>query len=206
MSSNGAREIWFLRHGQTDWNHLKRWQGHADIPLNADGLSQAGRTAARLHAVHFDGVYSSDLARASMTARLACPHAALVIDPRLRELRFGTFEGKRFEDMSDDEHALVSHWWKDPYASRLPGGETYTEMEERLVSWRDALPAEGRFLAVTHGGPIRCMIYETMGKPRNRAWTVHLDNCGLTRIVYEPGRTTVVSVNDCGHLSVGSSA
>ena len=168
----------------------------ADIP------SQAGRTAARLHGVHFDAVYSSDLGRASMTARLAYPQASLIIEPRLRELRFGIFEGKRLEDMTEEEHALVHHWWRDPYVSRLPGGETYKEMEERLVSWRDELPAEGRFLAVTHGGPIRCMVYETMGKPQNRAWTVHLDNCGLTRIVYESGRTTVVSVNDCGHLVV----
>lgn len=195
-----SRELWLLRHGQTDWNQYRRWQGHTDIPLNAEGMKQAGRTALRLRAERFDAVYASDLGRARMTAKLACPDAPLILEPRLREVRFGIMEGKSWDDMTAEEQGIVSAWWRRPYENRLPDGESMQDLHDRLVAWRSELPAHGRFLVVTHGGPIRCLLWETLGRPRDRDWTITLDNCGLTRVIYGDGFTTIVTVNDCGHL------
>ncbi|NDD30605.1 MAG: histidine phosphatase family protein [Proteobacteria bacterium] len=193
-------ELWLLRHGETDWNSAHRWQGQTDVPLNAAGMKQAGRVAHRLRAERFDAVYSSDLGRARMTALLAYPHGTPIFDMRLRELSFGKLEGKRWDDMTQVERRVVETWWNDPYADCLPDGESYKQLEERLVEWRSTLPKAGRFLVVTHGGPIRSLLWEIMGVPRNRSWTVLLDNCSLTRLSYHEERATVVTVNDCAHL------
>ena len=48
-------------------------------------------------------------------------------------------------------------WWKDPFNLRVTGGESMTDLGDRVQAWMDDLPAEGRFAAFTHGGVIRCM-------------------------------------------------
>jgi broad specificity phosphatase PhoE len=84
-----------VRHGETDWNAERRWQGHADVPLNERGRDQAERLAEELENARVDAVYSSDLSRARETAeivgaRLGVP---VVLDPALREIDVGSREG-----------------------------------------------------------------------------------------------------------------
>ena len=62
-------EIWWVRHGTTDWNTVKRWQGHTDLPLNENGRSLARLLAPRLADIPFDECWSSDLQRSAETAR-----------------------------------------------------------------------------------------------------------------------------------------
>ena len=82
-----------VRHGETDWNRLGRWQGHSDTPLNARGREQARELAPQLDGV--DVVYSSDLARARETAEILAEElgADVRLDARLRERGFGAWEG-----------------------------------------------------------------------------------------------------------------
>jgi broad specificity phosphatase PhoE len=193
-------ELWLIRHGETDWNHIRRWQGHTDIPLNAAGIRQAATLARRLQRQTFDAVYSSDLGRTRATAALAMPGATPILDPRLREMHFGSFEGKSWSEMSAGEQAEIDAWWENPYENRIAGGESFRDLERRLVEWRRSLPAPGRYLVFTHGGPIRSLLWEVLGPPRRREWTILLSNAGLTRLSYEQERVTLVTVNDCAHL------
>lgn len=193
-------ELWLIRHGETDWNLIKRWQGHTDVGLNPRGLQQAAALARRLQAQIFDGVYASDLGRTRTTAAIAYPRAAPVLDSRLREMNFGRFEGKNWNEMTLDERATIDAWWEDPYHTRVPQGESFQDLEQRLVAWRASLPKTGRFLVFTHGGPIRSLLWEVLGPPRKREWTILLNNAGLTRLSYENDRVTIITVNDCAHL------
>src|SRR5712691_6348769 len=84
-----------VRHGETDWNAEHRWQGHADVPLNARGRKQAKALAEELAPQGVDAIYTSDLSRARDTAaivgeRLGVP---VVLDPDLREIDVGSREG-----------------------------------------------------------------------------------------------------------------
>ena len=94
-----------LRHGQTDWNLLHRYQGLTDIPLNATGEQQAREANSKLKDFHFDAVYCSDLERAQTTARLALkgifPYEKIRFDRRLRERSFGIFEGGPYDKERD---------------------------------------------------------------------------------------------------------
>lgn len=194
------QELWLIRHGETAWNLMRRWQGHTDVPLNETGLRQAGCVARRLSGHSFDGVYCSDLERTRATAALAMPQSVPVLDRRLREMHFGVFEGKSWDDMSQDERTVLEEWWKDPYKTPLPQGESFTDLHHRLREWRASLPAQGRFVVFTHGGPIRSLLWEVLGAPRRREWTILLSNAGLTRLSYEKDRVTLITINDCAHL------
>ncbi len=89
--------IYLLRHGQTEYNAQKRYQGQRDIPLSPEG-------AAQLRRADFDPdvVYVSTLQRTSQTARILFPEAKLVPVDGLKEMCFGSFEGRNFIEMEKD--------------------------------------------------------------------------------------------------------
>lgn len=93
-------QILFIRHGETDWNRIKRIQGHIDIPLATTGLEQAQRLARRIaneakQGARLDAIYSSDLQRARQTAQPIAEMLGLPLQLRegLRERSYGAFEG-----------------------------------------------------------------------------------------------------------------
>src|SRR4030067_2492051 len=90
-----------IRHGETDWNVDGRWQGQADVPLNARGIAQAEETAQSLSNVKFAAIYSSDLARARQTAEALSRIVGLPVqtDARLREIHQGAWQGLRVPEI-----------------------------------------------------------------------------------------------------------
>ena len=91
----GVTTILIARHGQSDWNHEKRWQGHADRPLTERGREQAQALADRLAHIELDAVYSSDLKRARDTAAAVAKSQGLELQqlPDLREVDVGSWSG-----------------------------------------------------------------------------------------------------------------
>jgi len=196
-------ELWLIRHGETDWNAQGRIQGAADVPLNALGLRQAERLRERLRGQRFDAVYASDLTRARVTAETALPDAEVRLDPRLRELAYGVLEGKAWRTMSDEETAIAAHWHEDPYTRRVPGGESYGDLTERVDAFRAELPTSGRVAAFSHGGTIRSALYAVVGRPNGAAWRVAIGNTAITRLRFDERGVTLLSVNDEAHLEHG---
>jgi broad specificity phosphatase PhoE len=156
-----------IRHGETTWNRLGRWQGHADPDLTEEGLAQADALAAALAAEHalrpWTRLFSSDLARARKTAapladRLGLP---LSVDARLRELDVGRWSGlTRGEIEARDAELLLAFERGEP-GVRPGGGETRIEIRERSHAFLceiTAREAGGRILVVTHLGVIRALV------------------------------------------------
>ena len=158
--------ILIARHGQSDWNAAKRWQGHADRPLTEKGREQAHALAARLAHIDLDAVYSSDLRRARETAEVVADSQALevVVEPDLREVDVGSWSGltrAEAEERFPDGFAR----WRAGY----PGwddGESYEAMTDRVLAAVRSIAADhpdGRVLVVSHGGPIRAMHAAALG-------------------------------------------
>ena len=158
--------ILIARHGQSDWNAAKRWQGHADRPLTDKGREQAQALAARLAHIDLDAVYSSDLRRARETAEAVAESQGLEVDvePGLREVDVGSWSGltraeaeKRFPDGFARWRAGYPGW---------DDGETYEAMTDRVLAAVKSIAADhpdGRVLVVSHGGPIRAMHAAALG-------------------------------------------
>ena len=199
-------EVWFIRHGETDWNREDRILAATEVPLNAVGREQARRLGARLakEGVRFDEVVTSNLGRARETAALAFPDRAVRVEPRVRELDYGVFEGHRWSDLTGDLARQATEWRTDPYRRRAPGGESYDDVIERVEAFRRTLRGGSHVAVVSHGGTIRCALYAAMRRPARGVWSLEIENTGVSRIRYADDAVTLVTLNDHAHLGVGS--
>jgi len=192
-------ELWLVRHGETPWNSEGRALGQSDPPLSELGVRQAELLARRLQRVAFDEVYASDLTRARYTARLTLPASEIRLEPRLREISLGDWEGKRWEALEGKDRAALQAWRKDPYRERAPGGESYEDLLARVSAWLAELPSSGRVVAFAHGGTIRCALYRFTGLP-SAAWRFRVDTGSITRVLLSEQGTVIEAVNDTAHL------
>ena len=143
--------LWLVRHGATDWSEAGRFNGWTDVSLNETGRRQSERLREHLRATKFDGIWSSDLVRATETAGLAAAGPA-VPDRRLREIDFGALEGRTWAECPDHvREALVAF---DGFEA--PGGESVTQLRDRVLEFVDGL-SRGDHLVFTHGGVIRVL-------------------------------------------------
>ncbi|MEX0859559.1 MAG: histidine phosphatase family protein, partial [Cucumibacter sp.] len=170
-------ELYFLRHGQTDWNAEGRYQGSRDIPLNSIGQAQADANGPLLRmlmqrdgraAADF-GWFSSPLVRATETiervlAAFESPHPDVTIDPRLIEISFGHFEGRLHRELAD--HPMLAPGSRDEafWSFRPEGGENYDDLSSRIASFHSALT--GPSVIVAHGGVLRVLRHLIEGAPR----------------------------------------
>ena len=145
--------IYFLRHGETDWNVEKRIQGRTDIALNSNGVRQATLWRPYFDRIRLAGVYSSSLSRAMDTAVLATQRPPCVIDG-LNERNYGEWEGRVWNDIADHDPDFDNRWRRAD--SRPPGGESRLEMQARVNRAMDSIVAshdsDSQVLIVAHGG------------------------------------------------------
>ena len=143
--------IYLLRHGQQEYNAQKRYQGQRDIPLSPAG-------AAQLRRAYYDPdeVYVSTMQRTSQTARILFPEAKLVPVDGLKEMCFGSVEGRNFIEMEKAPEYLA--WAKANCESPCPDGETKAVFSERVcrafAALVDKALAEGEetLVILAHGG------------------------------------------------------
>lgn len=165
--------IFFVHHGETEWNRERRYQGRRDSPLTAEGLIQATRVAVLLareiQSVDGVGLVSSPLGRAVATAKIIGAALALPVstDARLVELSFGQWEGLTPDEIAAAFPAALagaSRW--DQYF-RAPGGESFEAAAGRLGAWL----AECRrpTILVGHGVAGRILRGLYAGRPRDEA-------------------------------------
>ncbi|MBR0849067.1 histidine phosphatase family protein [Bradyrhizobium diazoefficiens] len=164
-----APTIYFLRHGETEWNALGRLQGTQDVPLNARGRGQAVQ-AARILADLFarDGkdrtalpYVSSPLGRARQTmelvrGKLELPVADYALDDRLREIGYGVWEGLTLAESEASDPDVYARRLADKWTVAPEGGETYVAVQQRMRDWYDGVRVDT--VAVAHGGTCRALM------------------------------------------------
>jgi broad specificity phosphatase PhoE len=185
--------VYLARHGESDWNVERRWQGHADRPLTGRGRGEAEELARRLADVPLDAVYASDLRRAWETAEaVARPRGLPVVRlPELREVDVGSWGGLT-RDECESRFPAEFRRWRDGGAG-WEDGESYEDMSARIVEAVRAIAAEhpeGTVLVVSHGGPIRALHAEALGvdiATHRRTGPVE-PNARLSMVTVEDGR------------------
>jgi broad specificity phosphatase PhoE len=159
-----ALQLVCVRHGRTAWNASGRFQGHTDIPLDDEGIAQAQALAVHLAAEHFDVGRTSDLSRATVTADAigeACG-IEVVRDPRLREMDFGTWEGKTWPQIAALGSGIALEMGFSAGDYTPPEGESFEHLCERvqpvIAEIVAALPADGNALIVSHAGVMHALM------------------------------------------------
>ena len=151
-------ELWFIRHGETDWNRERRIQGQTDIPLNSKGHAQAGAIAQKLKRLHnnLEGfeLHVSPLHRTRQTMQYILDDFSLgwhdvKTDDRLKELNFGVLEGSTWPELNargiDPEKDAAGY-----HAFCPPEGESYADATVRVANWLGSLTRPS--IVVAHGG------------------------------------------------------
>ncbi len=165
MSNLREVQVFFFRHGETDWNRERRWQGHVDTPLNDLGRTQALALIDPLKSLGIEAIFSSDLSRALETAQIANRDMKLplAVSEGLRECNLGEAEGKLFTEVIEKwgEESLTR--WNSFIGLEFgyPGGETKRQTQKRVLeSVKSFLESNSykRIAVSTHGMAIRTVL------------------------------------------------
>lgn len=155
-----------VRHGPTEWSAIHRIQGRTDIPLSDVGRAAVGAWRLPPELAAFDPV-ASPLRRAVETATMLCAAAEIgdpSIEPRLAEMNWGEWEGRRLEELRRELGEAMAANEARGLDFRPEGGESPRDLLARLRPWLAEVGAAGRpTLAVTHKGVIRALLAEAAG-------------------------------------------
>lgn len=180
-------DCWLLRHGVTEGP--EGFRGRLDPPLSAQGWAQLRAAVAELPP--FALILSSPQQRCARFAEwLAAEQGAtLHLEPALRELDFGEWEGRSAADLMQEQAEALGRFWADPYAYTPPGGEPVAAFAERVLGavarWQPRLQ-ERRSLIVTHGGVIRLLLARQRGLAPKDLLQVEAPYATLQALTLEP--------------------
>lgn len=195
--------LYIIRHGETQWNVLKRFQGHSDIPLNDEGRRLARITAEALSDVPFSRIYTSPLKRALETAEIikGGRDIPIIEDRRIIEISFGEYEGlccdKENYNIPDPE---FMKFFDKPQEYKPPkGAETIEALRERTADFFEELVhnkdmEKETILISTHGAALRGILSHINNLGIEDFWRggVH-KNCAVTIVDAENGKASIVA-------------
>jgi probable phosphoglycerate mutase len=174
--------IYLLRHGETDWNVVRRLQGSVDTPLNKTGILQAESWRSYFSGAVLGGVYSSGLERAVHTAQLAAGRPACIITG-FNERGFGQWEGRTWPELESTVSEFDARWNDNGFCP--PGGESRLQLVERVrTSINDIITehqSDAAVLIVAHGASGHAILTTLLEMPIDaRGSLPSLTNASLT--------------------------
>lgn len=202
-------ELYLVRHGETEWNVLGKFQGSSNIDLSDAGRKQAEFLSKRFHN-NFDCIYTSPLNRAVETAEIICkrnPSKKPVISEGLTEVNFGEWEGYTMDEIIKRFPSEYHSWKTDEKEGPLMGGD----LSVRNVSIRaknailDIVKNNQgkKIIAVAHGGIIKAGLLGLFDWQIAMYHRIYLDNTSVSKLIFtEQGNIILSTLNDTGHLQL----
>lgn len=186
---NRQTEIFFVRHGETDYNKRKLFFGHSDPELNETGKEQLRRTKKLIdkQMEEIDIVFSSDLKRCTQSLEILelDRNIEKIMEMDFRELNFGIFEGKTFEEIKLEFPEKVAEMQKNWKTFKAENGESLEELEVRVARKLDEVIEKHRgkkILIVSHAGVIQTAISHYLIQDIGLYWKVAVGNGSLTKM------------------------
>ncbi len=205
--------LFIVRHGQTDWNKLKKFQGQVNIPLNSVGREQTAILAEALKDLPYDAVYTSPLDRCREMAETICgvgsdragekspsTHPEIIVEPLIIEIAFGIYEGTSFADKSvfTKDHPFHNYFFDRANYQPPAGAESFDQVLARAEGFLSKIQrdqAGKNVLAFSHGAFIRSLLGLVKGldqaaqgamiAPNNCSVTVLSDDSGQWKVEQE---------------------
>ncbi len=198
--------IILVRHGQTEWNRVECFRGHADVPLNDTGLAQAEATGKRVAAEWQPrAVYTSPLSRAVKTAEAIARRVDLPVEvhPALEDIDYGGWLGLTPDEARARWPDIVEAWYGAPQTAQIPGGETLVHLRARAMAGVAELAARHAgqtIVLVGHTVINRIILLGVLGLGNDRFWRIRQDTCAINVFEVEGGEYTLASLNDTCHV------
>lgn len=193
--------LYIVRHGETDWNRMRRVQGHTDIELNNYGRKLAEETADGMKNIQLDLCFTSPLKRARETALIILGDRQVPVydDPRIEEISFGRYEGVRIGGEDEDSLAF-SRFFTDTERYVVPtDGETVRQLYDRTGAFLQEVEKRGdlsekNILVSTHGAAMTALLNRIKGNLSvAHFWKNEVPpNCSITIVRIENGKTEIL--------------
>ncbi len=206
MRRSGIRII-LVRHGETEWNRLHRFQGLSDLPLNSKGHKQAQALASALKEETLTAIYSSPLRRAIQTAgHIGNFHPAIPLlkKAELVEMNLGEFEGMAAQDWAGRYVEFRRNWEKNPANLAMPGGESLQEVQHRAMDGLQKIlerhPPGSSLLLCSHNFVIVSLLCFASKTPLDQFREMRQDTAALNVIHWQETEFLLETINDTRHL------
>ncbi len=202
--------ILLARHGETPWNLEGRYQGHTDVPLSESGETQVRALSRRLTDVRIDRAVTSPLIRARRTAELILGERALTLqlDPALKEISHGGWEGKLVSEIQETDPQMLATWKAGPPGNfpAGPGAESLQHVLDRAwPAFEKACAGLGEdetVLIVAHDAVNRVLLLRVLGLPMERVWRFRQAPATLNVLAGLSVETLqIVRLNDADHVA-----
>ena len=197
--------IYIVRHGQTEWNLLGKTQGHGNSDLTPKGIEQAELFADSMTKYPIDYIYSSDLGRAYQTAEIIGNKLNIEVEKTeaLREMNFGTWEGRIIKDIIEEDPELYKMWRNEPHLAKIPQGETLSQIKERTDAFIKEINEkyDGKHIVlVTHSLCARIMLLSFLDSDVKNIYRINQANTALNIIELRDYGPVVMKMNDTTHI------
>jgi probable phosphoglycerate mutase len=214
---NRGLRLLLVRHGETEWNRVARFQGGIDVPLNENGRKQAQQAAEFLKDVPIDFAVSSPMLRPKETAELILknhPNIKLELQEKLKEINHGLWEGKLESEIKQEYADLLHQWQIAPETVQMPEGENLQQVWDRAIAcWEAIIAAAGvsdtelkTGLVVAHDAINKVILCHVLGLSPASIWSIKQGNGAVTVIDYPHGLEKppiLQAMNITTHLSGG---
>lgn len=193
-----ATDLWLIRHPEPEESSEGRCYGSRDWRLSEAGVQQAHAVAARLAGEPLAAIYSSPRRRCVEAASLIAEGRGCRVETLddLRELDFGEFEGRRYEEIAAVYPSIYRDWMEKPTEVQFPGGESFRNMRQRVLAAAIQLRGrhDGKAIAlVTHGGVNRIILADALGMPPASIFRL-AQRYGSTNLIRYFGETPLVEI------------
>ncbi len=199
------KKLFLVRHGESEWNKLKKVQGQKDIPLTEKGIEQAKLIGKRLINEGIEKIYTSDLKRAYDTARIIGKMLNIEVIPskELREINFGIWEGLTSDIIKSKfskEHEL---WLKNPEMLKVEGAESILDLQLRAMNEINKIISDENIdnvLIVSHSATLKTIILGLLNMDIGYFKNITLNNVSLSIIEFRQYNRVLTLLNDTNHL------
>ena len=196
-----TKRLILVRHAEVELRYAGRFVGSSDVPLSDLGLRQAAALARSLRKNRVDQLFASPLRRAVQTAEFL--QQDIQIDPDLREIDFGRWEGRSFQEISaSGQQEQIDRWSSFDPTFSFPEGESLGAFVDRIARAADRLAngPDETVVAITHGGVIRAMICRLLGLSPEKFVLFNAKRASITTVDLFDGRGVLAGLGDVCHL------
>ncbi len=199
--------IYLVRHGETEWNRARIFQGRSNLPLNQEGRKQVKALALALKNKPLNAIYTSPLIRALETARLIKvfhPLIPIFEEKGLIEMDLGEFDGMKARDWAEQYPDFRKAWNENPASVKMPGGESLKEVQVRAKDTLERItriyPPDTTILISSHNFVNLTILCDLLEIPLHRFRELRQENAAFNVICKKGNRLYAELVNERSHL------
>jgi broad specificity phosphatase PhoE len=195
-----------VRHGESEWNRIGRYQGQFDAPLSDLGLRQAEALALRLCDEPLDVIFTSALQRAAKTAEaIARYHREIPFEQTdaLLEINHGDWQGLMADEVIERYGAGLREWREHPTRAQMPNGESFSNILKRVLvfkEWLCTTYSDRNVLVSTHDVVVKILVADALGMNMDRINRIWVTNASISVIEYGNELPYLVSLSEACHL------